>query len=193
MKELLNIYNDNLDEIGVMPRDEIHRKGLKHKVVHCWIIQKDDDGGFIYFQQRSYNKSDFPGMYDIACAGHIDVGEEAKNAMKRELEEEIGLRVKNNDLKYIGRNFETLHKNEFLNDEICEMYMLEVDKNTVFMLGEEVEDIVKVPFKEYEKWINGEINALTVTSIKDSREAELNDENICPHIKEYNEQLIRAI
>lgn len=193
MKELLNIYNDNLEVIGVMPRDEIHRKGLKHKVVHCWVIQKERDDAFIYFQQRSYNKSDFPGMYDIACAGHVDAGEEAKNAMKRELEEEIGLRVNNNDLKYIGRKFETLDKKGFLDNEICEMYMLEVDKNTVFILGEEVEDIVKVPLKEYEKWINGEIKVLIVASIQEGREAELNDKNICPHIKEYNEQLIKVL
>lgn len=193
MKELLNIYNDNLEEIGIMSREEVHRKGLKHKVVHCWIVEKEKDDKFIYFQQRSYDKSDFPGMYDIACAGHIDAGEETKNAMKRELEEEIGLRVNNDDLKYIGRKFETLKKNGFLDDEICEMYMLEVYKNTVFTLGEEVEDVVKVTFKEYEKWINKELEMLNATSIKNGGEVEINDENICPHIRQYNEQLIKVV
>lgn len=191
MKELLTIYNEDLKEIGVMPRDEIHKKGLKHKVVHCFIIEKKKDDTFVYFQQRSYNKEDFPGVYDIACAGHIDAEEEIENAMIRELEEEIGLKISKGHLKYIGRKFETLDKKGFFDDEICEMYILKVNENTVFTLGEEVEDIVKVPFKEYEKWINGELKILTAISVKNNKKVKIDDENICPHIKQYNKQLFQ--
>ncbi len=193
MKELLTIYDENLKEIGAMPRDKIHKKGLKHKVVHCWITDKEKDEIFIYFQQRSYNKSDFPGMYDIACAGHIDAGEKAENAMIRELEEEIGLNINKSELRYIGRKFETFEKNGFIDDEICEMYLLEVNNSTIFTLGEEVEDVVKVLFNDYEKWINGELKLLNARSIIYDKEIKLQDENICPHIKEYNKQLIRFI
>ncbi|WP_315068878.1 NUDIX domain-containing protein [uncultured Clostridium sp.] len=193
MKELLTIYDENLEEIGAMPRDKIHKKGLKHKVVHCWITDKEKDEIFIYFQQRSYNKSDFPGMYDIACAGHIDAGEKAENAMIRELEEEIGLNINKSELIYIGRKFETFEKNGFIDDEICEMYLLEVNNSTTFTLGEEVEDVVKVLFNDYEKWIDGELKLLNARSIIYDKEIKLQDENICPHIKEYNKQLIRFI
>ncbi len=193
MKELLTIYDENLKEIGVMPRDKIHKKGLRHKVVHCWITDKEKDEIFIYFQQRSYNKSDFPGMYDIACAGHIDAGEKAENAMIRELEEEIGLNINKSELRYIGRKFETFEKNGFIDNEICEMYLLEVNNSTTFTLGEEVEDVVKVLFNDYEKWIDGELKLLNARSIIYDKEIKLQDENICPHIKEYNKQLIRFI
>lgn len=193
MKELLNIYNEDLEEIGVMPRDVIHKKGLKHKVVHCWIIEKDKDDTLIYFQQRSYDKADFPGMYDIACAGHIDAGEEAEKAMIREVEEEVGLSVIKSDLKYVGRKFEKFQKGEFLDDEICEMYVLEVNSNTMLELGEEVEDMVKVSIKEYQKWIIGEFKTLRSVSIFNNKEVEINDKNICPHIKEYNEQIVKCV
>lgn len=193
MKELLTIYDENLKEIGAMSRDKIHKKGLKHKVVHCWIVDKENDEIFIYFQQRSYNKSDFPSMYDIACAGHIDEGEEVENAMVRELEEEIGLKINKSELRYIGRKFETFEKNGFIDDEICEMYLLEVNNSTTFTLGEEVEDVVKVSFNDYEKWIHGELKLLNAQSIIYDKEIKLQDENICPHIKEYNKQLIRSI
>lgn len=191
MKELLTIYNEDLEEIGVMPRDEIHKKGLKHKVVHCWIIEKEKDNTLVYFQQRSYRKADFPGIYDIACAGHIDAGEETENAIIRELEEEIGLHISKDQLKYIGRKFETLEIERFSDDEICEMYILEVNKNTIFNLGEEVEDIVKLPFREYEKWINGELKTLNAISIMNNKKVEIHDKNICPHIREYNKQLFK--
>ncbi|OOM72715.1 NUDIX domain-containing protein [Clostridium sp. BL-8] len=193
MKELLTIYDENLKEIGSMSRDEIHKRGLKHKVVHCWIIEKEVNDVFIYFQQRSYSKSDFPGMYDIACAGHIDAGEEAENAMLRELKEEVGLKINKGDLKYIGRKFETFQKDCFKDDEICEMYLLEVNNSNIFILGEEVEDVVKVSLNEYRKWINGEIELLNSQSIIHEKNTKIQNENICPHIKEYNEQLFMSI
>lgn len=193
MKELLTIYDENLKEIGSMSRDEIHKRGLKHKVVHCWIIEKEVNDVFIYFQQRSYSKSDFPGMYDIAYAGHIDAGEEAENAMLRELKEEVGLKINKGDLKYIGRKFETFQKDCFKDDEICEMYLLEVNNSNIFILGEEVEDVVKVSLNEYRKWINGEIELLNSQSIIHEKNTKIQNENICPHIKEYNEQLFMSI
>ncbi|EHJ00650.1 NUDIX hydrolase [Clostridium sp. DL-VIII] len=193
MKELLTIYDENLKEIGSMSRDEIHKRGLKHKVVHCWIIEKEVNDVFIYLQQRSYSKSDFPGMYDIACAGHIDAGEEAENAMLRELKEEVGLKINKGDLKYIGRKFETFQKDCFKDDEICEMYLLEVNNSNIFILGEEVEDVVKVSLNEYRKWINGEIELLNSQSIIHEKNTKIQNENICPHIKEYNEQLFMYI
>ncbi|AGX43523.1 NUDIX hydrolase [Clostridium saccharobutylicum] len=189
MKELLTIYNKNLEEIGIKTRDEVHKKGLRHKVVHCWIIERLKEELLIYLQQRSYRKSDFAGLYDISCAGHIDAGEEVENSMIRELEEELGLHVNKNDLKYIGRKFETYEMKNFSDDEICEMYILEVDKSTIFNLGEEVENMVKLPFSQYKKWVNGELKILEATSIKDNKKVKIYDENICPHIKEYNRQL----
>lgn len=193
MKEFLTIYDENLKEISAISREEVHKKGLKHKVVHCWIIEKGKNELFIYFQQRAFNKSDFPGMYDIACAGHVDAGEKAENAMIRELEEEIGLNINKSELRYIGRKFETFEKNGFIDDEICEMYLLEVNNSTIFTIGEEVEDVVKVSFNDYEKWIDGELKLLNARSILYDKEIKLQDENICPHIKEYNKQLIRFI
>ncbi|MFT8350870.1 MAG: NUDIX domain-containing protein [Clostridium saccharoperbutylacetonicum] len=193
MKELLTVYNEQLEVVGKLSRDEIHKKGLKHKVVHCWIIERGEIDSYLYFQQRSFNKSDFPGMYDIACAGHIDAGEEAEIAMIRELDEEIGLNINKNDLKYIGRKFESFQKGEFFDNEICEMYLLEVKNNTKFILGDEVEDMVRVSLIEYEKWINKELKELEVSSIEGNKKVVLKDDNICPHIREYNDRLLEAV
>lgn len=193
MKELLTVYNEQLEVVGKLSRDEIHKKGLKHKVVHCWIIERREIDIYLYFQQRSFNKSDFPGMYDIACAGHIDAGEEAEIAMIRELDEEIGLNINKNDLKYIGRKFEAFQKGEFFDNEICEMYLLEVKNNTKFILGDEVEDMVRVSVIEYEKWINKELKELEVSSIEGNKKVVLKDDNICPHIREYNDRLLEAV
>ena len=40
MQERLDIYNEAWQRIGTAPRDEVHEKGLLHRVVHCWILEK---------------------------------------------------------------------------------------------------------------------------------------------------------
>ena len=39
--EMLSFYDDELNELGIALRSEIHSKGFLHKVVHCWIIDED--------------------------------------------------------------------------------------------------------------------------------------------------------
>jgi 8-oxo-dGTP pyrophosphatase MutT (NUDIX family) len=87
--ELLTIYDDEMNETGVAARDEVHAKGLLHQVVHCWVVSRWNGETWLYFQQRSHTKKDFPGLYDLAVGGHIDAGEEPLAAALREMREEI--------------------------------------------------------------------------------------------------------
>ena len=50
--------------------------------------------------------------------------------------------------------------------------------------------MVRVSFEEYKNWINGSINTLDVFSLKYNRTIELNEKNICEHIREYNKELM---
>ena len=192
MEEILDIYDENLEICGHKSREDVHKHGFKHKVVQCYIINEENREKYVYFQQRSFEKDNYPGFYDIACAGHIDSGEEPVLSMVRELEEELGLKVSESKLVYAGRKLENKSHDNIIDDEICELYVLKIDDEN-FIAGEEVEDIVKAPFKEYKKWINGEISSLSVFSLKYNNIIELNDKNICYHIKEYNKGLIKSI
>lgn len=192
MEEILDIYDENLEICGHKSRCDVHKYGFKHKVVQCYIINEENGEKYVYFQQRSFQKDNYPGFYDIACAGHIDSGEEPVNSMIRELEEELGLKVFKSQLIYSGRKLENKSHNNIIDDEICELYVLKINHDD-FSLGEEVEDIVKAPLREYKRWINGDINLLKVFSIKYNKTIEVNDKNICYHIKEYNKELINFI
>ena len=190
--EMLLIYDDKLNELGVELRSEIHSKGLLHQVVHCWIISKIEKEIWIYFQQRSYDKKDFPGLYDISAAGHINIGEDPDIAVKRETYEEIGMEIDSEKLKFIGSIREKMHLENFYNNEICKVYLYCIE-NPKFNLGLEVENMVKMTFGEFKKWILDGAEDIEICSIDNESKFRIKSEEFCAHEKEYLEDVIDFI
>lgn len=193
MEEMIDIYNEHLQKIDVKSRSDVHKYGYKHKVVQCYIIQEKDKQKWIYFQQRSFDKSNYPGLYDIACAGHISSGELPETSMVRELYEEVGIDARESDFIYAGRKFEVKNHDDILDDEICELYVLKINDDRCFEPGEEVEDIVKVSLEKYIEWIDGRIEEVDCFSLKHRKFVKLDEYNICTHIREYNKELMDSI
>ena len=187
--EMLSFYDDELNELGITTRSEIHSKGFLHQVVHCWIIDEADNEKWIYFQQRSYKKKDFPGLYDISAAGHVDIGEEVEVAVKRETEEEIGIVIDSQKLKFIGSIREKMHLDNFYNNEICEVYLYPIE-NPKFELGHEVEKMVKVSFNEFKNWILEGSENIVSFSMDSKSKFILKPEEFCAHKKEYLELVV---
>jgi len=69
------------------------------------IIIKDKDGNF-FIHQRNSNKKTFPNLFGIGAGGKIEKDETKKEAAKRELFEETGLKT---NLKYL---FKIKYKSE---------------------------------------------------------------------------------
>ena len=65
---------------------------MKHIEVVAAVIKKD---GKIFTTQRGYGE--FEGMWEFP-GGKIEAGEDAKDALVREIQEELGVLVKVNDL-----------------------------------------------------------------------------------------------
>ena len=181
---MLSFYNDELNELGITTRSEIHSKGFLHQVVHCWIIDEAENEKWIYFQQRSYKKKDFPGLYDISAAGHVDTGEEAEVAVTRETQEEIGIVIDLKKLEFIGSIREEMQIDNFFNNEICSVYLYSVE-NPKFELGYEVEKMVKVSFSEFKKWILDGKENIVALSIDGKSKIIIKSQGFCPHKKEY--------
>jgi len=83
MMENLDIYDEYMNKIGTESRDIVHRNGLWHKTVHCWMY---DENGNIYFQIRA----DSGKLYTTA-SGHVLASETVRDAFHREILEEIGI------------------------------------------------------------------------------------------------------
>lgn len=150
MKEMLSIYDDEGREAGISSREEAHRLGLWHEVVHCWMYGKTGDQIWIYFQQRAHTKKDFPDYYDLTSTGHVDAGEAHRQAVIREAREETGVIIDPKHLTYLGSVKEETHEGDFFDREIGRVYGYRMDI-PFFSPGEEVDRIVAVSMDEYEK------------------------------------------
>lgn len=94
--EYLEVVDNNNNLTGVVEeRSVVHIKGLFHRHVSCWIINKE---GKILLQRRAYTKSKNPGLW-AKTGGHILFGETPNEAAIREIKEEIGLELVEEDLK----------------------------------------------------------------------------------------------
>ncbi len=88
-EEYLDVINENGDTIKAMPRSEIHgNPSLIHRVVHVLVF---NEIGELYLQKRSMDKDVAPGKWDTSVGGHVDAGETLGEAVRREVEEELGI------------------------------------------------------------------------------------------------------
>ena len=131
------------------PKSEIHSLGHYHHTIHVWLYTSD---GEILLSQRSASKVICPLLWDVSAAGHIDAGESMLNAAIREVQEEIGLTMKAQDLEKIGV-FECFqsYDNGIVDNEFHNTYVskLKVDISNLTLQKEEVEAVKLVTLKEF--------------------------------------------
>ena len=96
--EYLDIVDEENNLTGeIEERDVIHKKGLWHREISVWIMNQNGD---VLLQKRSAKKKQGANKWST-CAGHVDVGEEPKMTAIRELQEELGIKVQEDELKYL--------------------------------------------------------------------------------------------
>ena len=95
--ELLEIINEDGSNTGIYKtREYIHKNRLFHNETTIFIINGDN----LLLERRSHNKRIYPLML-CAAGGHVIKGETIKQSALKEIEEEVGLKIKENDMKYI--------------------------------------------------------------------------------------------
>ncbi len=141
MRDHMKEYIDVLDQFGnkkgiIKTREEIHASGDYHRVVHIWIY---NDFGSILLQQRSFDRENHPGCWDISSAGHVHALESSIEGALRELKEELGLEVKAEDLKLLA----TIKREKNpQNKELADVYILKknIDCDHLKFIDQEVID-----------------------------------------------------
>ncbi|HDH53767.1 MAG TPA: NUDIX domain-containing protein [Nitrospirae bacterium] len=88
-EELLEVVSETGEVIRTLPRSEIHgNPSLIHRVVHVLVF---NEKGELFLQKRSMNKDVAAGKWDTSVGGHVNSGETPGEAVKREMEEELGI------------------------------------------------------------------------------------------------------
>jgi len=101
--EILDVVDENGNPTGqTVERKKAHEEGIMHRTSHVWLLRKKQGKVQILLQKRSEIKESFPGCYDISSAGHIPAGMDFVESAIRELQEELGISVSNEDLVFCG-------------------------------------------------------------------------------------------
>ncbi|MBD5329529.1 MAG: NUDIX domain-containing protein [Bacteroides sp.] len=88
-QELFPVVDEQGNIIDAASRSECHSGSkLLHPVVHLHLF---DEAGRLYLQRRPDWKDIQPGKWDTAVGGHVDLGENIHQALRREAREELGL------------------------------------------------------------------------------------------------------
>jgi isopentenyl-diphosphate Delta-isomerase len=139
--ELVDIVDENNNLTGVRKmKSEAHRDGLWHRVIHVWLYNSK---GEMLLQLRSRKKPFFPGTWDISTAGHVGAGEEPPTSAVREMEEEIGIKARENDLQFFKIVKDSLNYKDIINNEFCYIYFFKYDGDlrSMILQEEEVEEV----------------------------------------------------
>ncbi len=75
--------------LGVVPRSEMRRRNLLHRVTATFVFHPD---GRLFVQQRVPAKDVYPGLFDPCVGGTVTSGETYAANAAREVEEELGIR-----------------------------------------------------------------------------------------------------
>jgi len=148
--EKLDVFDENGNLTGeVKDRRLIHHDGDWHKAVHIWIINDKDQ---ILLQRRVAWKDSNPNMLDISSAGHVIAGDSSLSAAIRELQEELGLKIKPEDLQFVKRiKKQSKYTPTFINNEFDDMFILKTEK-TVSEMKIQKEEVAEVFFVSFEKF-----------------------------------------
>ncbi|KGL63065.1 NUDIX hydrolase [Polaribacter sp. Hel1_85] len=142
MDELIDILTPEGKPTGKTAlKSEAHKNGWFHATVHIWLFTSDEK---ILLQKRALSKKVFPGLWDISVAGHIGAGETVLSSAKREVFEEIGLQLEEEELIKIGtRIHQVSHKNGIQDNEHHHVFIAELKTplSELTIQKEEVDDI----------------------------------------------------
>ena len=138
--ELLDVVDENNQITGIKAdRNEIHEKGLWHREISVFIMNHAKQ---ILLQKRAAKKV-APNMWSLT-AGHVESGEDAKQAAMRETEEELGIRnLKLEDFELIDIKKAMRSRGKHINNKFDYLFLLKTDKKiNEFVLQEtEVADV----------------------------------------------------
>ena len=161
MEEKIDVLNELGEFTGeVATRDECHEKGLWHRAVYAFII---DRNGNVLLQKRSANKKLWPNMWDVTVGGHVDSNEFGRQALIREAKEELGIDIQDDEIKYLIGSTSINKKKNIINKHYNECYLIikEIDIAEMDLQKEEVSEVKYFTKKEILERINNNYEGLT--------------------------------
>ena len=188
MRERLTIVDASRKPLGTKERIAVHRDGDWHETFHCWLWRDD----FIFLQLRSRTKADFPNCFDITAAGHLMAGETVQDGV-REIEEELGLRVRWHDLRHLGVFSDVIEQPPFIDREFAHTYAYRETGGSFKLQDEEVADVIRVNRRAFEQLVEGQRDYVDGQSVMTTDSYDVTTARLVPHPLAYWRNVCQAI
>jgi isopentenyl-diphosphate delta-isomerase len=82
------LVDEQDNEMGIMEKMEAHQKGVLHRAFSVLLFNAKSE---ILLQKRSANKYHSAGLWTNTCCSHPKPGEKIEDAVRRRLQEEMGI------------------------------------------------------------------------------------------------------
>ena len=140
--EIIDVVDINDNIIGQSCRHEVHDKNLFHRSAHILVF---NNNGELFLQKRSNNKDESPGLWDTSAAGHVNSGEDYLHCAERELQEELGINSKMDEVMRIPAQKKTLWEHvrvyKCVTDNQININILEISEGRYWTMSEITESI----------------------------------------------------
>ena len=146
--EVWKILDENGNKTGKTMIRGIDKlpEGFYHESVAIWIVNSENK---LLVQKRSSNKKRYPNMWAMTT-GAMNIDENMNQAIIREVKEELGIDIKENELIYTG----VLKGNTaFINSFIVKK---DIDLKELILQKEEVSNVEWNSYEEIEEKYNND-------------------------------------
>jgi len=163
LDEMLDIVDASHRMVGTKRREDVHRDGDFHYVIHCWVIVPSTQE--IILQKRAPEKLYGGGLYDVSCAGHYSAGESMTST--RELVEEMGIHVPYTALKKVFEFEEHFKYGVFQDNEIARVHVLKWHTASIQTnVSHEVAGFARCQLADFLMLIKGDVDSITIINTK---------------------------
>ena len=132
--------------LGTAPKSEVHHADTPlHLAFSCYVF---DEAGRFLVTQRASHKPTFGGVWTNSACGHPAPGEAIEDAVRRRVEQELGVTL--DDLRLVLPRFRyrAVMDNGVTENEMCPVFVA-TTKDAVRLDPEEVDDHEWVDWAEF--------------------------------------------
>src|ERR1700722_550158 len=143
LNERFFLNNENSKPLTPLPRHVVHEKLLWHRTTGIWVMNHKKQ---ILCQKRSLKKDAHPGLWEPAFGGHLAPEETYLQNALRELSEEIGINVFDENFIF----YEILPHSDTEHRKFEALFCYELDReDTNFPV--EKEEVDEIQWYDFEK------------------------------------------
>lgn len=120
MTESVILLDEDGRAAGAADKAQVHSARTPlHLAFSCYLFDHD---GAVLVTQRALHKRSFPGVWTNSCCGHPAPGEAIDDAVRRRVEQELGIRV--TDLRLVLPQFRyRAEQDGVVENEMCPVFV----------------------------------------------------------------------